>query len=157
MSCEVTKLGETITSYTWSLNRVTTTGKHWFPKPCWIHKFLKRSDLDIDLEKIRFQKTSTNDTQRRQQKRNIIWFNLPFSKSVVTKIGKTFPRLIDKNFPPHHKLHKLFNQNNIKISYCCMPNVKSIIKKHNKTVLDPPTNNSERSCNCINRETCLLQ
>ena len=38
-----------------------------------------------------------------------------------------------------------------------MPNVKSIIKKHNKTVLDPPTNNSERTCNCINRETCPLQ
>ena len=38
-----------------------------------------------------------------------------------------------------------------------MPNVKSIINKHNKTVLDPPTNNSERTCNCINRETCPLQ
>ena len=38
-----------------------------------------------------------------------------------------------------------------------MPNVKSIINKHNKTVLDPPTNNSERTCNCINSETCPLQ
>ena len=38
-----------------------------------------------------------------------------------------------------------------------MPNVKSIIKKHNKTVLDPPTNNSERTCNCINKEKCPLQ
>ena len=32
-----------------------------------------------------------------------------------------------------------------------MPNVKSIISKHNKTVLDPPTNNSERTCNCVNK------
>ena len=31
-----------------------------------------------------------------------------------------------------------------------MPNVKSIINKRNKTVLDPPTNTSERTCNCIN-------
>ena len=33
-----------------------------------------------------------------------------------------------------------------------MPNVKSIINKHDKTVLDPPTNNSKRTCNCINKE-----
>ena len=38
-----------------------------------------------------------------------------------------------------------------------MPNVKSIITKHNKTVLDPPTNNSETTCNCINKEKCPLQ
>ena len=38
-----------------------------------------------------------------------------------------------------------------------MPNVKSIINKHNKTVLDPATNNSERTCNCINKEKCPLQ
>ena len=55
--------------------------------------------------KLTFQKTSTNNTQRIQQKRNIIWLNPPFSKSVVTKTGETFLRLIDKHFPPHHKLH----------------------------------------------------
>ena len=38
-----------------------------------------------------------------------------------------------------------------------MPNVKSIITKHNKTVLDPPTSNSERTCNCINSKKCHLQ
>ena len=38
---------------------------------------------------LTFQKTSTNDTQHRQQKRNIFWFNPPFGKSLVTKIGKT--------------------------------------------------------------------
>ena len=106
--------------------------------------------------KLTFQKTSANNTQRRQRKRNIIWFNPPFSKSVVTKIVKAFLRLIDKHFLPHHKLHKLFNRNSVKISYSCMPNVKSIINKHNKTVLDPPTNNSERTCNCINKEKCPL-
>ena len=28
--------------------------------------------------------------------------------------------LIDKYFPPHHKLHKLFNRNNVKTSYSCL-------------------------------------
>ena len=38
-----------------------------------------------------------------------------------------------------------------------MPNVKWIINKHNKTVLDPPTNTSERTWNCINKEKFPLQ
>ena len=108
--------------------------------------------------KLKFQKTSTNNTQHRQRKRNMISFNPPFSKSVVTKIDKTLLRLIDRLFPPHEKLHKLFNRSNVKVRYSCMPNVKSIINKHNKFVLNPPTNNtSERTCNCINKEKCPLQ
>ena len=38
-----------------------------------------------------------------------------------------------------------------------MPNVKSIINKHNKTVLDPPANTSEKTCSCMNKEKCVLQ
>ena len=33
-----------------------------------------------------------------------------------------------------------------------MPNVESIINKHNETDLDPPINTSERTCDCINKE-----
>ena len=38
-----------------------------------------------------------------------------------------------------------------------MPNIKSIINKHNTTLLDPLTNTCERTCNCINKEKCPLQ
>ena len=38
-----------------------------------------------------------------------------------------------------------------------MTNVKLIINKHNKTILDPPTNTSEGTCNCKNKEKCPLQ
>ena len=37
-----------------------------------------------------------------------------------------------------------------------MPNVKSIIQKHNKIVLNPPTNTTKKTCNCINKEKCPL-
>ena len=43
---------------------------------------------------------------------NIIWFNLPFSKSVSKNIGKYFLLLIQKHFPNDHKYHKMFNKNN---------------------------------------------
>ena len=38
-----------------------------------------------------------------------------------------------------------------------MPNIKSIISKHNKSVLDPPTNTTERTCNRIYKWKCPLQ
>ena len=37
-----------------------------------------------------------------------------------------------------------------------MPNVKSIIQKQNKIVLNPPTNTTKKTCNCINKEKCPL-
>ena len=38
-----------------------------------------------------------------------------------------------------------------------MPDVKWIINKRNKTVLNPCTSTSERTCNCVNKEKCPLQ
>ena len=69
-----------------------------------------------------------------------IWFNPPFSDHVATNVGKEFLRLISKHFPPNHRLHKIINRNNVKISYCCMPNVKSIISSHNRKLLDSNIN-----------------
>ena len=42
--------------------------------------------------------------------------------------------LIEKHFPNNHKYCKIFNKNDVKISYSCMANIKSIIM-HNKEVI----------------------
>ena len=81
--------------------------------------------------KLTYQKHDQKKGNSQQRKRQIIWFNPPYSKNVTTKVGKLFLSLTDKHFPPHHKLHKLFNQNNVKISYSCLTNIKSIISSHN--------------------------
>ena len=67
-------------------------------------------------------------------KRNIKWFNPPFSQTVSTNVGKRFLNLLDKHFPPNNQLHKIFNRNTVKVSYSCTPNVGSIIKSHNKNL-----------------------
>ena len=76
--------------------------------------------------------------EQRNQKRignqNIIWFNLPFSRNVTTNVAKQFFNLLDIHFPKSNKLHKIFNRNTVKASYCCTENLSSIIKTHNKTV-----------------------
>ena len=73
-----------------------------------------------------------------------------FAQSVPTKIGKYFLNLLDTHFPPHHKFHKIFNRNSVKISYSCTKNIKSIINNHNNKILnDKKELINERKCNCI--------
>ena len=84
-----------------------------------------------------------NNSQRRnRRKRNIIWFNPPYCKSVRTNIGSEFLKILDKCFPSSNKLSKIFNRNSVKISYSCMPNIGKIISGQNKQKLrgekEPP-------------------
>jgi len=97
--------------------------------------------------------------RKRNRRRNVLWFNPPYSKSVATNVGKYFLKLIEKHFPKHHRLHKIFNKNTVKVSYSCMPNVKSSVNKHNKKVLkneNEGLNNNEpaRTCNCPRDTEC---
>ena len=94
------------------------------------------------------------------RKRKIIWFNPPFNKAVTTNVAKLFLRLIDKHFPKHHKFRQIFNRNTIKVSYSCLPNMKSKINAHNKKVLKDETTPSstitERTCNCRKNTVCPM-
>ena len=64
--------------------------------------------------------------------------------------------LINKHFPAHHKLHKICNKFNVKLSYSCMPNMMSIINNHNKKLLHPHTDDKDLPCNCRNLHDCPL-
>ena len=107
--------------------------------------------------KITFQKqgntsTITNNTKKR--KRKITWFNPPFSLNVSTNIGNKFFSLLGKHFPKTHQLHKLFNRNNVKVSYSSLPNFKSVINGHNKNILNEQEKPSP--CNCRDKTSCPL-
>ena len=77
--------------------------------------------------------------QMTKRKRNIIWYNPPYSMNVKTNVGKIFFKLLRKHFPPSHPMYTIFNTNKVKISYSCFPNIGSIISSHNKT---------KYGCNC---------
>ena len=79
--------------------------------------------------------TSPNIITKRKRQRNILRFNPPYSKTVKTKIGKFFLQLIKKHFPKEHKFHKIFNRNTLKLSYSCMPNIKTKINAHNREII----------------------
>ena len=115
-------------------------------------KTLSEAGYDVKL------KYNTNKkTKQKNRKRNIIWFNPPYSKNVVTKVGHYFLKLLDKHFPRHHKLHKIFNRNTVKVSYSCTKNIKLIIRCHKEKVLHQNWSGpNEPKCNCIRKEFCHL-
>ena len=116
---------------------------------------LKKSGYDHQLI---YQKSVNNKNEgNKRRKRKIIWFNPPYSKNVLTKVGNQFLKLINKHFPRHRKLYKLFNENNVTESYSCMPNIKNIINTHNKKIINPPKDNITRTCNCIRKHQCSLK
>ena len=70
--------------------------------------------------KIAFQKqqnTSAVTNNTKNSRRKVIWFNPPFGLNVSTNIGKKFFSLLGKHFSKTHQLHKLFNRNDVKVSY----------------------------------------
>ena len=65
--------------------------------------------------------------------------------------------IVGRHFPKFHKLYKIFNRNNVKISYSSLPNFASIINSHNKKIIN---NNipkpSALTCNCRSKTSCPL-
>ena len=59
----------------------------------------------------------TTNKKQNNRKWKIIWFNPPFSRGVKGNIGRIFLRLLLKQFPRSHTMHKIFNRNTVKISY----------------------------------------
>ena len=113
-------------------------------------------DYNTAIKKSGFNeniKYSPSQPKQRNKKRQIIWFNPPYSVNVKTNVGKLFMRLIDKHFPRHHKL---FNRNNVKLSYSCMPSMKNVIQKHNSKIMEDPKPTNNKTCSCRQKSDCPL-
>ena len=105
-------------------------------------------------DKISYTKEQERNPKNRG--RNIIWFNPPYSTNVKTNVAKTFLLLVDKHFPKNHRLRILFNRNNVKVSYSCLPSIASIITLHNKSIIRNTKDTINPKCNCRVKESCPL-
>ena len=74
--------------------------------------------------------------QKRNRSFNIIWFNPPFNENVSTNAAKQFLNFIDPHFPKSNKVHAIFKRNTVRASYSSTQNMSSIIKSHNKKVIN---------------------
>ena len=97
-----------------------------------------------------------DEPKRKNRKRNIIWYNPPYCAALTTNIGKEFLKLIDKNFPINHHLHKIINRKTVKLSYSCTENMKTIIKGHNNKIISDSKPTTVPRCNCQDKEKCPM-
>lgn len=74
--------------------------------------------------------------------------------SVKTNIGRKFINLVKKHFTTDNPLTRIFNKNNMRVSYSCMPNLETIVKSHNQAILKNKTDEVLK-CNC--RSKCILK
>ena len=99
-------------------------------------------------QKLQFQQEQANQ-RRRTRKHNFTWFNPHYNDLISTNVGKRFFYLLEKNFPPWHRLHKIFNRNSIKLSCSHTTNMAGILSSHNKKILSEKRDNPDPpSCNC---------
>ena len=107
---------------------------------------LRKSGFNHQLE---FKPPEPQLTKKRRRKKEVIWFNPPFSCNVKTNVGKEFLKLVDRSFPEGNPLRKVFNRNTVKIGYKCMPNMAMAIKRHNNRILNQEVNVGGRTaCKC---------
>ena len=110
-------------------------------------------------EKIKYIPSENEEKSRKNRPRKITWFNPPFNHSVKSNVGKMFKNLVDTHFPKNHRYNKLFNKNNLKLSYSCMPSISQILNKHNRKILTPkiaPHDGKNIQCNCTDKDKCPL-
>ena len=106
-----------------------------------------------------YEAKNVSNLKKKTRSRKIIWFNPPFNSTVSTNIAKRFLMLIDKHFPKGSAFHKFFNRNTVKVSYSCMPNIRSIIAAKNKKLLkSADVSENNRGCNCnTGTDNCPLK
>ena len=102
--------------------------------------------------------THTAQNNRKNRQRDINWFNPSYRMNIQTNIGREFLKLVGKHFPKNHRHNKIFNKNNIKVSYSCTDNLQTVIKNHNRKTLETSkTPSKENNCNCRKKNDCPLK
>ena len=105
----------------------------------------------ISCNKVEFDSTLSNsgyknidfkynlenkNNNRRSRQRHKIWLNAPFSQIVSKNVAKRLLDLLGKHFLPNNQLRKIFRRNLVKVGYSCTPSLGSIIKSHNKKLIN---------------------
>ena len=87
---------------------VISCNKSMFDKTVHVYeKGLKNSCFNEKISYIEKDKPSEQHrNNKKKRKRNIIWFNPPYSVNVITNIGKFFFKIIKKNVPKKHQFYK---------------------------------------------------
>lgn len=113
---------------------------------------IKESGYDF---KLKFDPSVSvqQEAKKRTRKRKVVYFNPPWSSDIKTNVGKQFLQIVKSTFHKKHPLYKICNRSTMKVSYSCLPNIKTEISKHNKKILNSDESQTP-TCNCRNKASC---
>ena len=106
-------------------------------------------DYKITLKNSGFNDNVTyipSQSKLQTPRRQIISFNSPYSANVKTKLGKILMNSF--HFPYRHDYYKLFNRNNIKLSYSCMTSIDNVFQNYNSKTMEDQSSTTIKTCNC---------
>ena len=126
------------------MRRIFNTAK------CEYEDALKKSGFKVNCKYTKSQRQKPKNMCQ-----NIIWFNPTFNQAVSTNIAKIFLWLIHRHFSKSHRLHKIFHENTVEVSYSCMHNMSKIYKGHNSKITPAPCNQLTL-CNCREKRECAM-
>ena len=66
--------------------------------------------------KLKFNPIEKKNKKNNSRKRDVLWFNPPYSQGVRTNVGAKFLKLIDKHFPKSNPLSKILYRNKVKMA-----------------------------------------
>ena len=104
--------------------------------------------------KLKYDEKEKQTKKKKQRHKKVIWFNPPWSAEVKTNIGREFLLILDKHFPPKHRLRKYFNRHTVKVSYSTTENMQQEIINHNKKIISQKENDQTENDKCNCREPC---
>jgi hypothetical protein len=99
-------------------------------------------------KQMKQMKMKMRKKQAKNLKNNIIWFNPPYSRAVMTNVVNIFLQTMDKHFPPGNPLNKIFDRSKVKMSYRCTPNLARKISGHNSKILNANKTDAMPACEC---------
>ena len=144
------------------ISKLCSTEEFFDQHKNYYNEILKKSGHGHDLQ---YEK-SPRKAKKRTRTRKTVWYNPPFCKSVKTKIGQEFFRILDKHFaepkpdpktglkPFRTGLNLFINKNTIKLSFSTVNNIARVFSLHNKKVDKKPDNPTEKTCSCPRTKVC---
>jgi hypothetical protein len=71
-----------------------------------LQKYQRALDRSGYENQLPYEPPTVSPTKKKNRKRNMTWFNPPYSMNVKSNIGKEFLKLVDTAFPPGNPLRK---------------------------------------------------
>ena len=97
---------------------------------------------------LKWKKNDTTRPRRKLRKKEVCYYNPPYSKSIKTNIGQKFISLVKKWFCNNPTMKSKFSTSTLKVSYSNCPNISQIINKNNNKILNSINTPTHKECNC---------